>query len=73
MKQILSFLTCFLFKSVPLRLLINIHIFEISEMTPTFESALLLFSPGVNSSAELLAHAQGVRPKWRLARRWLGD
>ncbi len=44
-------------------LLINIHFFEISEMTthptmtPTFESAMLSFSPGVNSRAELVTLA----------------
>ncbi len=58
--------------------LINIHIFEISEMTtqptmtPTFESAMLSFSPGVNSRAELVTLAPGLRPE-RASRRWLGE
>ena len=54
----------FLMSFLPLPLLINIHIFEISEMTthqrwhpltaPTFKSALMFFSPGVSSRAELV-------------------
>ncbi len=58
---IMSFFVIFASKCLPL--LINIHIFEISEMTthptmtPTFESAMLSFSPGVNSRAELVTLA----------------
>ena len=47
--------------------------FEISEMTThptmttTFESAMLSFSPGVNSRAELVTLAPGLRPERRFA------
>ncbi len=59
---------------LPLPLLINIHIFEISEMTthptmtPTFESAMLSFPPGVNNRAELVTLAAGLRPEQRFDR-----
>ncbi len=36
-------------------------------MTPTFESAMLSFSPGVNSRAELVTLAPGLRPERRFA------
>ncbi len=56
----------FFLSFLPLPLLINIHIFVISEMTthptmtPTFESAMLSFSPGVNSRAELVTLSPGL-------------
>ncbi len=58
---------------LPFPHLINIHIFEISEMTThptmttTFESAMLSFSLGVNSRAELVTLAPGLRPERRFA------
>ncbi len=39
-------------------------------MTPTFKTAMLSFSPGVNSRVELVTLAPGLRPE---RRRWLGD
>ncbi len=37
-------------------------------MTPTFESANAVFSPGVNSRVELVTLDPGLRPERRLAR-----
>ena len=60
----LSYMLFFvIFASSCLPLLINIHFFEISEMTThptmttTFESAMLSFSPGVNRPLKCLRHA----------------
>ena len=35
-------------------------------MTPTFQHGMLSFSPGVNSRAELVTLAPGLRPEWLL-------
>ncbi len=78
MKQYLSFLTRF-FKSLPLQLLTVHHIYEISEMTTherrtivtrlrslmDFSLRCVRFYPGVNSHAELVTLAPGLRPERR--------
>ena len=79
-ETIFKFSYMFFFKSLPLPLLTVRHIYEISEMTTLerrtivtrprslmdFSLCSVRFYPGVNSRAELVTLAPGLR-------RWLGD
>ncbi len=76
MKQffiIKAFLHVFLFETLPLPLLTVRHIFEISGRS-THETLLMDFAlryvrfyPGVNTRAELVTLAPGLRPERRFA------
>ena len=80
-ETILKFSYMFFFKSLPLPLLTVRHIYEISEMTTherrtivtrprslmDFSLRCVCFYPGVNSRAELVTLAPGLRPGRRFA------
>ncbi len=80
-ETIFKFSYMFFFKSLPLPLLTVRHIYEISEMTTherrtivtrprslmDFSLRCVRFYPGVNSRAELVTLAPGLRPERRFA------